>query len=306
MVKALLALGAPLGQVRILLLHSHPPLDTLVLLMTRLLLYMHAHARMHTDVSLRPAGTPRPLLPRLPACQVIRGRPLLHHAAACGAATTVRWLGSECSAQLPLDSLDGKGRTPLRLAAAHSHLEAAQVLVRLGASPVVDAHLTLSDEAVSDEVRLFVGTAVRQWRRGRGELLLMAAASNSVTAMRALHVEQNADLLHTDERGYSALHHAVANGHEEATLYLLQTAEAGALSTLSTAQAGATANWLPADLSSAPRVSQMLRDFAQGGEERGALIKHARRRLVQQLSPAATRNRGLNERHQQAPSNLLV
>ena len=88
-----------------------------------------------------------------PLGQVLRGRPLLHHAACCGATAVVRWLGHECAAQLTLDGLDGKGRTPLRLACMRSHAGTVEALLVLGSSPVRDAHAVLADTRVSEEVR---------------------------------------------------------------------------------------------------------------------------------------------------------
>ena len=293
-----------------------------------------------------------------PLGQRLRGRPLLHHAASCGASDVVAWLCAECAPQLPVDGADGKGRTPLLLAARGSHTATIEVLLSAGASPAHDAHLALSDPRVSEATRVLVGTAVRHWRRGRSALLLEAAAAGNVGLMRTLHREQGADILHVDERGYSALHHACAGGHEPAVLYLMQLGRAPprtqsgdlmfrlpashlalavchdfrvvpsddphtpapdcgpkaayplvatpwwplrylrwsltvpclllcrpapseALVAASTADAGARADWQPASLASSERVRALLDDFASGGERRQAVVMRARRHAVQ-------------------------
>ena len=220
-----------------------------------------------------------------PLGQVLRGRPLLHHAAACGAAATVRWLGTECAAQLPIDARDAKGRTPLMLAARHSRLGAVEALISLGASPVIDAHTLLSDAGVEEEVRLMLGTAVRQWSKSRSELLLLAAAAGDVKAMRSLHVEQFADLSHADERGYTAMHHAVANGHEAATLYMLQSDEGASLAEASTRDFGSRADWTPLQLATTERMKTVLGDFIAGGEERARLLQYARQQVAMIFAP---------------------
>ena len=228
-----------------------------------------------------------------PLGQVLRGRPLLHHAAACGASATVRWLGTECAAQLPVDGRDAKGRTPLLLAARHSRLGAVEALISLGASPAIDAHAALDDPAVAEDVRLMLGAAMRQWRRSRSSLLLLAAAAGDVQAMRALHLEQGADLLHADSRGYTALHHAAAGGHEDATLYLLQTDQAGSLATASTRDFGVRADWRPLDLAATARVRTVLADFVSGSaDSRSRVLEYARRRLAQHVAAAAEGQEG--------------
>ena len=40
----------------------------------------------------------------------------------------------------------------------------------------IDAHHTLSDGSVAEEVRLMLGKATQEWRKSRSELLLVAAA----------------------------------------------------------------------------------------------------------------------------------
>ena len=221
-----------------------------------------------------------------PLGQVLHGRTLLHHSARCGASSVVQWLGTEFSAQLPLEGRDRKGRTPLDLAACGSHLRAVEVLVALGAAPVHDAAL-LSDVRVSDEVRLLLGTASRQWRRTRSDLLLRAAAAGDVRAMSTLHLDQGADPLHVDERGYSSLHLAAAAGHEDATLYLLQTPSGPHLASWSTQDAGASSNWRAEDLAMTPRIRSFIEDFGKGDDERNRVIAHARRRLAPILQEKA-------------------
>ena len=188
---------------------------------------------------------------------------------------------------LPRDGYDAKGRTPLALAARASHLATCEALVRAGASPALDAELVVGDGEVSEEVRLFLASALSAWRRSRSALLLAAAAADNVPAMRALHLEQGADALHADEKGFTALHHAAANGCEGALLYLLQAGEAPALVAASTADAGATSDWRPEQLAAAhhPKLRQYLLDYKSGGEQRQKLVAYARRRLGQQLGP---------------------
>lgn len=221
-----------------------------------------------------------------PLGQVVRGRPLLHHAASCGAAGVLYWLGSECSAQLPLNTRDRKGRTPLLLACRSSHIGCAEVLLRLGASAEIDAELVLGDVGVSEEMRLLVGRAVDAKQRERAALLLVAASAGDVSAIVALHAGQGADLTYADERGYTALHHAAAAGREEAVLYLLQTAEGEALAATSTRHKGASADWRPQQLAQTDRIASMLHDFSIGGEERARLLFRARRRLAQHIYSA--------------------
>lgn len=221
-----------------------------------------------------------------PLGKVLHGRPLLHHAASCGAAAVVRWLGAECSAQLPINATDAKGRTPLRLACERSHMGAAESLIALGASPAIDAHLILDDPSVTEDVRMLVGTAVSQWQRQRSALLLIASAHGDVAAMRALHVDQGAEIMHHDERGYTALHHAAANGREDAALYLLQTPEGARLIGASTRDAGKSANWMPVDLATTEKLKSLLLDFAKGGEERSRILARARKRLAAHVGAA--------------------
>ena len=215
-----------------------------------------------------------------PLGQVLRGRQLLHHAAACGSAAVLRWLGRECSGQLPVDMRDPKGRTALMLAVQHSQLGTVEALISLGACPVIDAHRCLGDATVDDEVRLMLGAATQQWKRQRSELLLLAAAGGDVRAMRTLHADQGADLLHADERSYTALHHAANGGHEDAVLYLLQATEGARLATTSTRDLGARADWKPVDLAASEKVRTLLADYLQGNESRSRILLYARRRLA--------------------------
>lgn len=214
----------------------------------------------------------------------MRGRQLLHHAAACGASAVISWLGTKYTTQLPLDGRDRKGRTPLRIATLHSQQAACEALLALGASPMIDAHEALAETAVSEDVRMLIGTAIYEWGRGRSALLLAAASTNDVRALQALHVDQGGDLLHCDERGYTALHRAAAMGHEAAILYLLQTPEAEQLCRASTADSGATASWTAVQLAAAPKVREMLEAFLAGGAPRARLIAQARRQLFPQFS----------------------
>ena len=218
-----------------------------------------------------------------PLGDVQRGRPLLHHAACCGSAAVVRWLGQECAAQLPLDGLDGKGRTPLLLACRGSHIGTAEALLSLGASPALDAITLLDDPSVTEEVRILLSKATREYRKKRGALLLVAAAAGDVPAMRSLHVNQGADLLHVDDRGYTALHHAVATGKEEAVLYLLSTSEGEALAFRSTRAGGASADWKPIDLATNEKVLSVLKDYTAGGVDRERVMSYARKKLAKHV-----------------------
>ena len=117
-----------------------------------------------------------------------------------------------------------------------------------------------------------LGTALRQWRRSRSELLLLAAAAGDVRAMRTLHLEQGADLCHADERGYTSVHHAAANGHEDAMLYVLQSADGARLARASTREFGARSDWRPAQLAAAPRLQTLLADFTASDASRSEVL----------------------------------
>ena len=101
--------------------------------------------------------------------------------------------------------------------------------------------------------------------------------------MRSLHVNQGADLLHVDDRGYTALHHAVATGKEEAVLYLLSTSEGEALAFRSTRAGGASADWKPIDLATNEKVLSVLKDYTAGGVDRERVMSYARKKLAKHV-----------------------
>ncbi|WFD36164.1 hypothetical protein MCUN1_003040 [Malassezia cuniculi] len=72
----------------------------------------------------------------LAACNK-QGHTLLHLAAACGFDLLVEDLATRGAA---LDALDRGGYTPLHLAALAGHVDVVQVLLRLGASPLIEAY----------------------------------------------------------------------------------------------------------------------------------------------------------------------
>ena len=161
-----------------------------------------------------------------------------------------------------------------------------EALLGLGASPAVDAHLILDDRRVTDEVRMIVGRAMESWLKNRSALLLVAAAAGDVSAMRTLHVDQGANLLHHDDNGYTALHHAAVNGKEDSVLYLLQTPEGERLIDFSTRHAGKSADWRAVHLATTDKLKSLLVDFAKGGEARSRILMMARKRLAAHVGGA--------------------
>ena len=207
-----------------------------------------------------------------------RGRGLLHHAAACGAAAVAAWLCDEFKAQLPLDGRDSKGRTPLHAAAAHGRLAVLRALLGRGASPIAQqpdgrAPLALAADA---ECRLLLGAAEKQWRREKGRLLLELAAAGRWEQLRTLH-RAGLGLGARDERGFTALHHAAAADRPKTVLYLLQSADGAALSTALTSDADAQAAWSAEQLAPENGAAKpLLRAYVGGGDGRRKVLEQAK------------------------------
>jgi len=214
-----------------------------------------------------------------PIAEMLRGRTLLHHAAACDATDVLRWIATERGADLPLDAADAKGRTPLFVAARACKLRALQLLLDFGVNVLLDGERALELGVSDEDCKMMLGAAIRHARLAFSRALLAASVEGNLPQVRALHA-QNADLLHYDERGFNSLHHAAVGAHEDIVLYLLQTPQGAALCNQSTAESGALSAWLPAQVAASERIRQQLLDFAQGGDEaRRRLIQFARKKL---------------------------
>ena len=193
---------------------------------------------------------------------------------------TLAWLCDEKAEELPVNTLDPKGRSPIFIAARAGRVRALQLLVAKGANPAHDGRKALEQSVVADEeCRMLLGTALHQWGVARGRLLLLASEAGKLSHVRALH-DQRANLLYRDERGFGALHHAAAGGHEDVVLYLLQTPEAVELCQRSTGEAGALSDWSVEQLITSDKVRQHVLAFLRGDDDaRRRVIQAARRKL---------------------------
>ena len=95
-----------------------------------------------------------------PLVDVLNGRTLLHHAAACEALKSLAWFCVEKADELPINSLDVKGRSAIFVAARASRYRALQLLIREGANPVYDGPAALERGVEDDECKLLLGAAM--------------------------------------------------------------------------------------------------------------------------------------------------
>ena len=98
--------------------------------------------------------------------------------------------------------------------------------------------------------------------------------------MRQLHAAASVPLSFTDQRGFTALHHAAAAGHLSVASLLLSAPDGPRLAATSTNEAGASASWRPAELAPPGLLHEMLRDVAAGG----VAAEHALGLASQQLN----------------------
>ncbi|KAJ5893999.1 hypothetical protein N7495_005690 [Penicillium taxi] len=132
------------------------------------------------------------------------------------------------------DVEDGSGWTPLMIAASLKNAEGDSIidlLLRKGADVTMKSssgqnalHFASSKSNISTVKTLIAHKCSARVKDTRGQLPLhRAAAVGSVPIIKNLLEEGNSPINATDNDGFTALHHAVSEGHGDAAILLLKS-----------------------------------------------------------------------------------
>ncbi|KAJ5691176.1 proteasome regulatory particle subunit (Nas6) [Penicillium malachiteum] len=132
------------------------------------------------------------------------------------------------------DVEDGSGWTPLMIAASLKDAAGDPIidlLLRKGADVTVKSssgqnalHFAASKANISTVRTLITNKCSARVKDVRGQLPLhRAAATGSVPILKALLEEGKSPVNATDNDGYTALHHAISEGHGDAAILLLKS-----------------------------------------------------------------------------------